>query len=285
MRAYGEGILDPRVPGSAVPESVRALISQRLDHLAVPARRALEIAAVIGRPFELRLLQIAGGADAPVTLDHVEDLVRCGMLDDRPTGLDFSHDRVREVTRAAIVPPRRRALHGQVAAALEALYGERLDDHAHALAVHHREVGAWEQAVRYFCRAGRVAVLRGANRPAIACYEDALDALTRLPDTTERLMLAIDARIGGGQALLPLGDGDRLGRFVAEALAMCERLEDHHRLADVLALATRNAILWKAPTDVLEAAERAYAVGQRSTDPEQVGDTGFCLAIGASFVG
>jgi DNA-binding SARP family transcriptional activator len=285
MRAYGEGALDPRAPGHAVPEPVRALIRQRLDRLDAPTRRVLEIAAVIGRPFELRLLQAAADADTPVTLDHVEDLVRRRMLDDGAGGLDFSHDRVREVTRAAIVPTRRRVLHGQVAAALETLYADRLDDHAHALAVHHREVGAWERAARCFCHAGRVAVLRGANRPAVACYEDAFDALTRMPDTSERLMLGIDARIGCGQALLPLGEGDRLARYVAEAQAMCERLEDHRRLVDVLALATRNAILWKTPTDVLAAAERAYAVGQRSTEPEQVGDTGFCLAIGASFVG
>jgi hypothetical protein len=284
MRAFEEGTLDARAAGAPVAEPVRILIRQRLDRLEAPTRRVLEAAAVIGRPFELRLLQAASGVDATVALDHVEELVRRRMLDDRPSGLDFSHDRIREVTLAAMLPTRRRAIHGVVATALESLYADRLDDHVDALAVHCREVGAWDQAARYFCRAGHVAG-RGANQQSITWYEEGFAAISRMPDTAERLTLAIDPRIGCGQALLPVREVDRLGRYVVEAEAMCERLEDHRRLVDVLALKMRHALMCKAPPDVLAAAEQARAAGARSTDPEQVGDAGFCLVMAASFVG
>ncbi len=211
--------------------------------------------------------------------------MRRRMLDDRPNGLDFSHDRIREVTLAAMLPTRRRAIHGLVAAALESLYADRLDDHVHALAVHCREVGAWDKAARYFCRAGHVVLRRGANQQSITWYEEGFAAISRMPDTAERLMLAIDARIGCGQALLPVREVDRLGAYVAEAEAMCEQLEDHRRFVDVLALKMRHALMSKAPPDVLAAAEQAHAAGARSTDPEQVGDAGFCLVMAASFVG
>jgi hypothetical protein len=285
VRAFSDGTLDARTPESGLPPLVRMLIGQRLDGLDLASRRVLDVAAVLGRTFELTLLRRAAGEDLDALLTRVEDLVRRRILEDLPAGLRFSHDRICEVAYDAILPVRRRVLHGTIAEAIEALYADRLDDHVHALAGHCRESGAWDKAVRFFCRAGRVAVMRGAARQGVGCYDEALAALEHVADGPARLAMAVDVRIGYGNALIPLGEGDRIAHVVSEAQALCERLEDRGRLANVLGLKTRYAVSWQDPPDVLAVAEHAQTVSATGDDPEQAGDAAYGLSLATYIVG
>jgi hypothetical protein len=67
------------------------------------------VAAVIGRVFEPRLLERATALDEAPLGAQVEDLVQRRLLDEHAHGLDFCHERIREVTYETILPSRRRA--------------------------------------------------------------------------------------------------------------------------------------------------------------------------------
>jgi predicted ATPase len=179
VRAVTDGAGGTAEVRPALPELVRSLIRERLGRLAESALRVLETAAVIGRTFELRLLQGATGLAESAVLEHLQELVHRRLLDDRPHGLDFCHERIREVTYTAILPSRRRTMHAAVAEAIALVFEGRADEHAHALAVHWREAQAWDRAVHSFCRAGEQAARRGAPVEAIGCYDEAMSALAR----------------------------------------------------------------------------------------------------------
>jgi predicted ATPase len=74
----------------------------------------------------------------------------------------FKHALTQEVAYARLVRPERRRLHGRVAAALEHLFPDRLDELTEVLAYHYREAADVQFAVPYLVRAGQRAVDRYA---------------------------------------------------------------------------------------------------------------------------
>ncbi len=82
---------------------------------------------------------------------------------------------------AGLLGDRRRDLHAAVMAAIERLHAGRLVEHVERLAHHARQGEIWDKAVRYLRQAGTKVFLRSANREAATCFEQALDALRRLP--------------------------------------------------------------------------------------------------------
>ena len=131
-----------RGPGAPLlPPRVRELIAERLARLGRRARELLATAAVIGRQFDFALLQRAGGLTAAETAEAVEELVRRHVLHRLGDELDFTHDRIRDTVYEAVLPARRRLLHGTVAAALEALCARSPDSVAQQLALHYPKAG------------------------------------------------------------------------------------------------------------------------------------------------
>jgi hypothetical protein len=95
-----------------------------------------EVAAVIGREVEFRLLQRAADLGEDAAADVVEELVRHRILRQATDGLEFAHDRIREVVWDGLLPGRWGVLHRRVAAALQALHAHALDAHALAIGLH-----------------------------------------------------------------------------------------------------------------------------------------------------
>ena len=119
--------------------------------------------------------------------------------------------------------------------AIEHLYPDRLRDYADQLAHHAFKGEAWGKAVSYLRQAGAKAFERSANREAIGYFEQALTALTHIPETRETLEQAIDIRFDLRNALYPLAELGRTERCLREAQALAERLEDQRRLGWVSA--------------------------------------------------
>ena len=102
----------------------------------------------------------------------------------------FKHALTHEVAYAGLLAERRRALHTAVAAAMERLHADRLVEHVERLAHHTRRGEVWDKAARYLRQAGTKVFLRSANREAAACFEQALDALRRLPEHPDAIAVS-----------------------------------------------------------------------------------------------
>jgi len=107
------------------------------------------------------------------------------------------------------------------------------------------------------------------------CFEQALGALSHLPEGRDTLEQAIDLRVDFRQVLLPLGEHNRYLEYQNEAETLAKRLGDHRRLGRISASMCHYC--WQACEP-----ERAIVAGQRGVEIAQsVGD--FPLQIDVNF--
>ena len=181
-----------------LPDSLREAIRRRIDPLSEDERGLLSMAAVIGREFDVALLQAASALPAEVVLARLTAAAAIGVVEEqeRMGAFRFTHALIRELLYGDLLPAARAQLHRRVAAALETDHGSDADDASlDALAIHYfhaAPLGAAEKAFEYSMRAGRAATKLAAYGDAMAHYERALSALAlQPPDERRRLTAAM----------------------------------------------------------------------------------------------
>ena len=177
IRALHEGRTDP------LPQPVRDTIAGRLGRLPPHARHVAAVASVIGRDFDFALLLRAAGLTPDAAAEGVEELVGRRILHVVGERLDFTHDRIREVTYESLLPPRRQVLHGAVGHGLEDLYAERLAEVVDRLAFHYSQAQDAAKAVDYLARSAEQAVRASAHEQAVKALQDALAHARVLPES------------------------------------------------------------------------------------------------------
>jgi class 3 adenylate cyclase/predicted ATPase len=155
VRSFGDqGLLEPAgadatrwrpVAGAdlatvAIPDSLQALLLDRLDRLDPSHRQTLQQAAVIGVTFSLRVLRALTDSEDDLELD-LATLVRLGLVEELAGTTErefgFRHALIWETVSGTLLQRKRQALHRLVAEAMERLYADRLDEHAAALGLHY----------------------------------------------------------------------------------------------------------------------------------------------------
>jgi predicted ATPase len=150
-----------------VPDTINDVLVARIDRLPDQTKQLLQIAAVIGREFSLRLLSaVWKGSGSPE--NQLCELTRLGFLYERvetdETIYVFRHSLTQETAYGSLLERQRRAYHGAVGHALEGLYVGRTDEVAERLAFHYRHSDEVEKAVDYAMAAGETAQ-RGGLTP------------------------------------------------------------------------------------------------------------------------
>ena len=220
-----------------VPASVHAIIAARIDRLAPDDKALLQVAAVIGKTISWTLLNaVAGLSEAELhavlgRLQSANFIVEGQLLPDLE--YTFRHVLMHDVAYASLLQERRRSLHGQVVGAMERLYQHRLTEHAEALGHHAMQGQRWKEAVTYLRLAADKARGQSAHRQPIVHLEQALTALTHLPESRERDEQGVDLRIDLRQSLHILGDQARNAAVLAEAEHLAEGLGDAGRLGRI----------------------------------------------------
>lgn len=203
-----------------VPESIHALLAARLDGLPEEARRAVQIASVIGEQFAAaELRSLAPGLDVDAAIGSLR---RAGLvLEDRMTRdagrYRFKHLLMRDVAYAGLPKVARADLHEAFGAALERSRGDRRDEFAEVLAHHAERAFAlsveirlrpdavegrarralkWARTLGERARRREDAGLMGPNAAVAAAAMDALGARATADERAEvALMLADDSRL------------------------------------------------------------------------------------------
>src|SRR5262249_55845868 len=166
-----------------VPDSIQDVLAARLGRLADDARRAIQVASVIGREFALRLLERITETGERVRT-HVEELRALELIYEKATHPElaymFKHALTHDVAYESVLRDRRRALHGTVGQAIEELYADRLAEFYETLAYHFGRAEAWERALHYHELAAGKAAESFANRAVAAHCQQALAIAERL---------------------------------------------------------------------------------------------------------
>ena len=172
-----------------LPETVHAVIRARVDRLDSEAGEVLRLASVIGREFALPVLEklhpLPGAIPAALDALVRQDLVHPRRVVPEATWL-FKHALVQDVVYDTLLLSRRRTLHEQTGAAIEALYARRLEEHYEALADHYSRSENAEKAVQYLDRAGDKAVQKFSLGEARRLYDRAVSRIEREPSSEMR---------------------------------------------------------------------------------------------------
>ncbi|HXN92711.1 MAG TPA: ATPase, T2SS/T4P/T4SS family [Candidatus Sulfotelmatobacter sp.] len=218
-------------------QSVRGLIGRRIQRLSEPAQRMLVAAAVIGRDFDVALLEAFGELAGHELRDALDEATRGHFLVAAgPQNFRFAHDLVRQRVIAGLPLPRVQAYHLAVADTLERVYGKSAPDHSAEIAFHLYQAGTAANAYRTAIFVGQAA----KNALAVGAFEEVL----RLVDTTVQLLPAdktkerAEALAARAQALFGLGRIEDAKSAWKGAIQRYDELGDskaagalHHRLA------------------------------------------------------
>jgi DNA-binding NtrC family response regulator/tetratricopeptide (TPR) repeat protein len=265
--AYG---LSRPVGDIRVPATVEAVLAARIERLSLEDKTLLQTAAVIGEDVPFSLLQaVAERSDDALrrslsNLQAAEFLYEARLLPDLE--YTFKHALTQQVAYRSVLQQRRRALHVRIGEAIEAAFPDRLTEHVERLAHHARRGELWDKALRYMRQAGQRAALRSAHREAVPCFDEALVALSHLPDSPQALELGIDLRLELRNSLMALGDTEREGVLISEARDRAEAIGDPRRLSLSLIYESNHLGMLGTPQSALASAERARSLGERLGD-------------------
>ena len=171
------------LPSLQVPTTVLAVLAARIDRLPPAEKGVLQAAAVIGRDVPVPLLQAIAGVREEALRGGLTALQAAEFLYETrrfpAPAYAFKHALTQEVAYNSVPAPRRQALHRQIAAAVEALHHERLQEHYERLADHYERGVVWEKALEYLVAAGEKAQHAYASQEALTHYDRALAVCPR----------------------------------------------------------------------------------------------------------
>jgi predicted ATPase len=211
----------------ALPPRVHAVIARRLAQLSPPARRVIEIGAVIGRAFPVDLLLHIGHEDEETVIHALDELWRRHIVREQSTNVfDFTHDKLREVAYLEISAPQRRLLHRNVAQALQNLHMEHLDPISGQLAAHFESAGLLQQALAYYEKAAPWAQNIFAHNEAIRLLLKALTLLEALSPGKQRdkQELALQTNLGMSMVSTKGYGAPEVLKVYGRARQLCEQL-------------------------------------------------------------
>ena len=197
--------------GGEVPETVRDAVLARTALLGPPARRLLDVVAMVPARAELWLLEAVAAGE----LDHLDACLASGVLGPDGDAVAFRHELARLAVAGEVPPHRRRAIHAAMVRALEPT-GD-----ASRLAHHAEEAGDGTAVLEHAPAAARRAAAAAAHREAAAFYALALRHADALPEREHAELVAayaaeaeatgsyvesIDARVEAVQRFRELGD-------------------------------------------------------------------------------
>jgi adenylate cyclase len=206
-----------------VPESLRVVVERRLERVSAATQAVLRAAAVLGRPFDLDLLQAVAGVDNDQLVAALDEAEQARLIHG-PSGRQettwrFPHQLICQTLTQSMTTLRRQRLHLRAADAMERL-GAAARLNSADLAHHLYSAGGLapsSRTTRALLAAGDAAFGVYATDEALRHYRRAAEVLQHAGDDAA-LQRSVEERLADVLALV----GDRAGaleRYVVLAAA------------------------------------------------------------------
>jgi predicted ATPase len=248
------------------PATIQDIIQSRVDGLHDTVKETVQVAAVIGREFEFRLLARIGNRNAEVP-GHLEALKQLDVIHEArffpSLEYRFKHAVIQDVIYRSLLAPRRQAMHGLVGLAIEELYADQLEDRAVVLAYHFARSDRPDRAVKYMLLAGDRAARVYANPESSTYYDQALALVRAQPVSADGQRVQIDASLKRASVSTTREALEKDQNNLELARTLAESLGDYERLARVLYWLGRLAYVRGAFKMATEYAEQSLAIADR----------------------
>ena len=221
-----------------IPEGIKEVIGRRLSRLSEECDSVLTVAAVIGRRFDLDILEQVSDLSDERLVDVLEEAIAAGIVleTEEPHAVGrytFSHPLTRETLYEEPSTTRRVRLHRRIGEVLEQLSEANPEPRLAALAYHFCEAASGgldaNKAIDYAARAGEQATALLAYEEAVGHYERALQALELKEPADEaqrcELLLAL------GDALWRAGENPRARQTFEWAADIATKLKAPEELS------------------------------------------------------
>lgn len=219
-----------------IPPTIERLIENRLAALSAPARRTLEIAALVGHEFSFELVARAARIDIGDLVSTIEEAGVVGLVGPeqvRAGCYTWADPMVRGVLIQAL-GSRRPFVHADIAAAIEELSGDASEPPLGELAFHFLQasaIGDARKAIDYGLRAAAMCRCTLALEQACHHYEVVVDLLEK--QVPQVLELRFEAAMGLAETRRLLNDPAGAKEAANTASAFAIRLGDPASATDV----------------------------------------------------
>jgi adenylate cyclase len=224
----GVWLRDVRLDDTEVPSGVRLVVDRRIERISDRARETIRAAAVIGRQFDLDLLEAVAGVRAEDVMAALEEAERAGVVMG-PSGRQerrwrFPHQLVCHTLTSALPLARQQRLHARVAEVMSRLdpegqvYTSEVADHLYLAGA----VADPVRAVQALVTAADAAFSVYATDDAGRDYARALEVGDR--GVSEATRARIEERLGDVMALT--GQRESALERYRRAIGVHQRLRD-----------------------------------------------------------
>lgn len=256
-------------PGSIekIPSSLHASLAARLDHLG-DAKIVAQHAAVIGREFNLELLQTCLGSDPEVVKNLVQQLVDHQLLAAPGAGnhsYRFRHALICDAAYDSLLKSDKSKIHGLIADTL----GGDPQESPSKLANHYDLAGRHAEAATRWLQAAQLSHQAGAALEAISLCELGLRATDKVSGDTP-LLAAIDLALTRGAATIAARGytHQTVEISYAQALALANRIDSNDkRFAALFGTSTIDIVCGKYQP-ALGIADQLVTIGKREASDE-----------------
>ncbi|MCA1706354.1 MAG: hypothetical protein LC808_25065, partial [Actinobacteria bacterium] len=165
--------------GFRVPEGARGIIRSRLEGVGEEVTELLSVASVIGREFDLTLLQRVVDIEMEALLEMLAQAVAAQVISETSAlgRYAFTHILIRETLYEDLTAAKRMRIHRTVAETLEESYAAQLESRLPELAHHwfkSAQAGDADKTMRYATQAAERAMSQHAYEEAARLYQRAL---------------------------------------------------------------------------------------------------------------
>ena len=242
----GEYVLEGSLPPLAIPTTLQASLTARLDRLS-PVREVAQIGAVAGREFHYELLNAVAGLSKQKLDESLDQLVRSELIFCRgeiPHAIyTFKHALLRDAAYAGLLKNRRVQLHAAIAKVLEQEFPEVVQTQPEIVAYHYTEAGSYDKAVHHWYEAGKKSVARSADKEAVGHLKQGLKLIPNIdnPMLRNKSELLLQTLLGNSLRAIKGWSTDSVKHAYTRALQLCKESGlDEHILPAVFGLWTWN---------------------------------------------
>lgn len=167
---------ETRLAQMQVPDTIYTLALARLDSLSAASRSLLQVAAVIGREFDLATLEaVTPGMSRELALELLDELQEAQMVqlvtaEPEPTYI-FRRALIHDAVYQSLPYARRQSLHSAIADWLISRYSHNLKLYYPVLAYHYSQTDRHEDGLHYALAAAAEATTIFANKEAVELYK------------------------------------------------------------------------------------------------------------------
>ncbi len=278
------------LPEHEIPITLQDTLLARLDRLS-PGAALAKLGAVCGREFTDELIEAVATFDEKTVKRGLRQLVEAELLYQvsyqAPLRYRFKHALIQDVAYQSLLRRERRQLHQNIAQALETQFPETAQSQPELIAHHYKEADQVEPAIVYWQRSAEAAIARSAYTEAIAHLRQGLDAISELPDNSDRLKSELELQIALGTPLAAAqGYGaPEVERVYTRARELSRELGDGPQLFPVLSALALFYLVRGTPLIARELGEQLLQLAEQSRELTHLLEADYLFGIASFWCG